>query len=103
MSRDLPGGSVVKNPLASAGDPASILGSGRFPGEGNGSPFQYLCQGNPMDRGPWWATVSVVAKESDVTGIEQQSPCHTPQPLFFLPRASGGVHQPHLRVLQSHE
>ena len=38
------GGSVVKNPLASAGDAedlGSIPGSGRFPGEGNDNPLQY--------------------------------------------------------------
>ena len=26
-------------------------------GEGNGSPLQYACLENPMDRGAWWATV----------------------------------------------
>ena len=31
--------------------------SGRSPGEGNGSPFQYSSQGNPMDPGAWWAVV----------------------------------------------
>ena len=36
--------------------------SGRFPGEGNGSPFQYSCLGNPIDRGAWWAVVHRVAK-----------------------------------------
>ena len=25
-----------------------------IPGEGNGSPLQYSCLGNPMDRGAWW-------------------------------------------------
>ena len=38
-----PGGSVVKNPPANAGDLGSISGSGRVPGEGNGNPFQYSC------------------------------------------------------------
>ena len=33
----------------------SIPGSGRFPGEGNGSPLQYSCLENPMDRGAWKA------------------------------------------------
>ena len=45
-----------------------IPGLGRSPGEGNGNLFQYSCLGNPMDRGPWWATVQGVAKESDTTG-----------------------------------
>ena len=35
-----PGGSVVKNPPANAGDTGSIPGSGRYPGEGHGNPLQ---------------------------------------------------------------
>ena len=35
-----PFGSVVKNQPANAGDSGSIPGSGRLPGEGNGSPLQ---------------------------------------------------------------
>ena len=42
------------------------LGGGRYPGSGNGNPFQYSCMKNPMDRGTWWATVQRVA-ESDTT------------------------------------
>ena len=34
-----PGGSVLKNPPANAGDVGLIPGSGRSPGEGNGNPF----------------------------------------------------------------
>ena len=48
-----PGGAVVKNPPANAGDPRDvglIPGSGRSPGEGNGYPLQHSCLGNPMDR-----------------------------------------------------
>ena len=62
-----PGGSVVKNPPANAGDVGLIPGSGRSPGEGNGNPLQYSCLGNPMDREAWWATVHGVTKESDMT------------------------------------
>ena len=58
-----PGGSVVKNPPANAGDTGSILESGRSPGEGNGNPLQYSCLENSMDRGTWWATVHGVTKE----------------------------------------
>ena len=47
----IPGSSVVKNPLANAGDMGSIPGSGRSPGEGNGNPLQYSCLENPMDTG----------------------------------------------------
>ena len=54
---------VVKNMPASAGDAGSISGSGRYPGEGNGNPFQSSGLGNPMERGAWWAAVHGVAKE----------------------------------------
>ena len=43
-------GSVVKNLPASAGDADLIPGSGTSPGEGNGSPLQYSCLGNPKGR-----------------------------------------------------
>ena len=67
-----PGGSVVKNPPANAGYKGSIPGSGRSPGEGNGNPLQYSYLVNPTDRGACWATVHVVAKESDMTEQIQQ-------------------------------
>ena len=60
-----PGGSVVKNLPANAGDsgdPRSIPGWGRSPGGGHGSPLQSSCLENPMDRGVWQATVHGVAK-----------------------------------------
>ena len=41
-----PGGSVVKNLPASAGDVGSVPGLGRSPGEGNDNPLQYSCLGN---------------------------------------------------------
>ena len=47
---------------SNAGDPGSIPGSGRSPGEGNGNPLQYYCLENPMDRGAWRATVYGAAK-----------------------------------------
>ena len=61
-----PGGSVVKNPPANAGDVGLIPGWGRSPGGGYGNPLQYFCLGNPMDRGGWQATVHAVT-ESDMT------------------------------------
>ena len=55
--RAFPGGSVVKNPPANAGDMGSIPGLGISPGGGNGNPHQYSCLGNPIERGVWQATV----------------------------------------------
>ena len=63
--RGFPGGVVVKNLPANAGDTrdaGSIPGSGRSPGVGNGNPLQYQCQENAMDRGAWWAIVHGAAK-----------------------------------------
>ena len=51
-----------KESAYNAGDPGSIPGSGRSPGEGNGNPLLYSCLENPMDRGAWWATVHGVTK-----------------------------------------
>ena len=53
VSYDSPGGSDGKATAYSAGDPGSIPGSGRSPGEGNGNPLQYSRLGNPMDRRAW--------------------------------------------------
>ena len=60
--RVFPGGSNGKESACSAGDPGSIPGSGRSPGEGSGNPFQYSCLENPTDRGAWWAPVHAVTK-----------------------------------------
>ena len=49
------------------GDPGSVPGLGRSPGEENGNPLQYPCQENPMDRRAWQATVHGIAKESVMT------------------------------------
>ena len=54
-----PGGSVVKNLSANAGDSGLIPGSGKCPGRGNGNPFQYSCLGKSQgersqaDYSPW--------------------------------------------------
>ena len=50
---DFPGGSDNKASAYNAGDPVSISGWGRSPGEGNGNPLQYSCLENPMDGGAW--------------------------------------------------
>ena len=67
-----PGGSVVKNLSANAGDAGSIPRLGRSPGEGNGNPLQYSCLGNPMDRGVWRAIVHLVAKSEHNLVTKQQ-------------------------------
>ena len=63
------------------GDPGSIPGSGRSPGEGHGNPHQDSCLENPRDREAWRATVRGVAKSrtrlSDFTFT------------FFPPNCSG--------------
>ena len=61
-----PGGSVVKNPPANAGDIWS-LGWEDPPEEGNGNPLQYSCLGNPMNSGACWTTVCGFSKESNTT------------------------------------
>ena len=51
-----------KESACNAGDPDSIPGSGRSPGEGNGNPLQYSCLQNPMDREVWEATVHGITR-----------------------------------------
>ena len=57
-----PGGSVVKNPPAKAGDSDLIPRLGTSTRVGTGNQLQYSCLGNPMDRGAWQMTVHGVAK-----------------------------------------
>ena len=54
--------SVGKESACNEGDPGSIPGLGRSPGEGSGNPLQYSCPENPMDRGAWQAIVHGVTK-----------------------------------------
>ena len=56
---------MVKNMPASVGDMHLIPGSGRSPGEGIGTPLQYSCLENPMDRGAWLQSMGSL--ESDTT------------------------------------
>ena len=66
--------SEIKNLPGNARDMSSIPGFGRSPGEGTGSPLQYSCLGNPMNREAWWATVYGVAKRVryDLANKQQQ-------------------------------
>ena len=69
-NHDFPGGTVVKNPPAYAGDARDlglIPGSGRYLIVGNRNPLQYSCLENSMKGGAWWATVHGGHKESDMT------------------------------------
>ena len=60
-SMSFPGGSS-KESACNAGDPGSVPGLGRSPGEGNGNPLQYSCLENSMNREAWQATVHGVSK-----------------------------------------
>ena len=62
-----PGGAVVKNPPANAGDVRSIPGWGRSPGEGNGNPIQYSCLENPHGQRSLAGYSTWGSKESDST------------------------------------
>ena len=53
---------LVKNLPAMQETWIQYLGMGRSPGEGNGSPLQYSCLENSMNRGAWQATVQGVAR-----------------------------------------
>ena len=63
--KGFPNGSAVKESAGNAGDTGdtgSIPECGRYSGGGNGSPLQYSCLENSMDRGAWWAIVYGVTK-----------------------------------------
>ena len=80
LKTGFPGGRVVKNLPANAGDTremGSIPGSRRSPGVENGNPLQYSCLENSMDRGAWQTTVPGVA-ELDVPR------CFNHVPLFAV-------------------
>ena len=57
MFLGFPGGSDGKESACNAGDPGSIPGSERSPGEGKGYPLLYSCLENLTDREAWWSTV----------------------------------------------
>ena len=90
MLQGFPGGSVVKNPLANAGDTSSISSPERSPGEGNGNPLQYSCLGfgNPMDRGAWQATVHGVGRVGHDLVTKKQLMLQANKPGNFQPADS---------------
>ena len=76
---DFPGGSDGKESVCNAGDPVSIPGSGRSPGEENGNPLHFSSLGNPMDRGAWQAIVHRVVRVGHdlVTNTHTHTHIHT--------------------------
>ena len=60
--KGFPGGSDGKDSACNAGDPGSVPGLGRSPGEGNSYSLQYSCLENSMDSRAWRAAVHGVAK-----------------------------------------
>ena len=65
--KGFPDSSVGKESACNAGDPGSIPGLGRSPGERNGNPLQYSYLENSIDRGAWRAIAHGITKESDLT------------------------------------
>ena len=77
---DFPGGPVVTNLPANAGDAGdmgSIPGSGRSSRVGNGKPLQYSSLENSMDRGAWQATVHKVTNSQTQLSVCACAPAHT--------------------------
>ena len=78
---------VVKNPPGDAGDVRdvdSIPGLGRSLGRGTGSPLQYSCLQNPMDRGAWQTTVHRVSKNWTRLKWLSMHACTRKMMYFFL-------------------
>ena len=68
-----PFSSISKESACTAGDPGSIPGLGRSPGEVNSYSLQYSCLENLMDRGAWWVQ-SMGLQESDCKEIKPINP-----------------------------
>ena len=84
MSRVFLGGSVHKESTCTAEDRDLIPGMGWSPEAGNGNPLQYSCLVNPMDRGPWWATVHRVARIGHDLATKPQPPPPRYCPIYRL-------------------
>ena len=74
-----PGGSVVENLPANAGEEGLTAGLGRSPGEGNGNPLQQSRLGNPVERGAWQPINSWSRKELDTTQRLNNNPMNNIQ------------------------
>ena len=100
-SAPIPGGVVVKNLPASAGDSGdmgSAHGSGRSLGIGNNNPLQYSCLENSKDRRAWWAAVhGVIKSQTDwaaertcmlpLIGQSESASCSVTSDAIWPPRA----------------
>ena len=84
-------GSDGEESACDAGDPGSITGSGRSPGEGNGNLLWYSCLENSIDRGAWWATVHGIAESQTRLSDSHhtQFSCEVGQSLDPVPPARG--------------
>ena len=67
-----PGGSVIKNLPANAGDVGWIPGLERSLRGGRGNRLQYSCLENPMDRGAWRATGHGVTESDTTEGLNHR-------------------------------
>ena len=82
-----PGGSDSKESACNTGDPGSILGLERSPGEGNGYPLQYSCLEDSTDRGAWRATVPAVARVRHYWGTNTHTQSQYVTPLLKSPKS----------------
>ena len=106
-SRAFPGGRVVKNPSANAGDArdeVSIPGSGWSPGEGNGNPLQYPCLGNPMGKRRLAGYNGVTKSQTQLsnththTHINTYTHTHTHTHTHTSSSSSKGIYSPNSRT-----
>ena len=87
--------SCIENRFFTTGAPREAKNNAHL-GEGNGTPLQYSCLGNPMDGGAWWAAVHGVAKSqtrlSDFTftfhfhALEKEMATHSSVRAWRIPR-----------------
>ena len=95
MMNNFPGGSDSKVSACNEGELGSIPGSGRSPGEGNGSPLQNSCLENPMDGGTWYDT----GRETEKVELEKARDEALPQGSFCLAAFPGVLASTAPRVL----
>ena len=79
-----PCSSVGKESVSSAGDPGSIPGLERSPGEGNGNPLQYSCLENPMDRGAWRGIAHAVSRVGHDLATKPPPPPTMDQSMYLI-------------------